>query len=74
MKIITEIAKLQQTIKDINNKSDFAPRHPYVTKYSLMQKAKAICNTMARLPASECIKERSMMAQVLAKIEAMQGR
>ena len=74
MKIATEIVKLEQIIKDINSKSDFAPRHPYVTKYSLMQKAKAICNTMARLPVSEYAKGRNMMAQVLTKIEAMQGR
>lgn len=66
-----KITELEQTIKDMNNKSDFATRHPYVTKDTLKSDALIICNTLSRLPANDTAQYRGRMMMLLAQIERM---
>lgn len=69
--ITKKIDELEQTIKDINNKSDFATKHHYVTKDTLKTDALIICNTLSRLSPTETARERGRMMTILAQIERM---
>lgn len=72
MKIATEIAKLEQTIKDLSNKSDFAIKIRE-GKYQLHDQALELLNILVFLKDNRVNLYKNKLIRILTDIESMQG-